>query len=338
MFRGQFPEPNCIGAGAESMGPVDGSPVFISFSGVTLGNRAVTGHLSFGLLQKLSALVHRSRVVPCHCFDPNFTGNSFRQIQRQVASFTQGDFALNPAAFDPEHDNIALYPRWPNAQPKAGRVFRPDRVFNTARWGGGHGFFGQVRANDNGQLLDLSVHRRHDEQLFGIEIGQVLVRQVYFLSEIPGQHVPKRTFGEFMPVSLMPQSPVGIISDARVFGADWLALQPLQELLVVWVVAGPHGEIPQAWCSLSGDVGLVSAEVFRELRNGCRGVNGRAGGEIEDCPVAAVGAASCNLAAPHKCTAAAFGRNEDEIVILIFHDETLSVGWRHGEGRVAFTY
>ncbi|MCW9043996.1 MAG: hypothetical protein OQK05_11695 [Pseudopelagicola sp.] len=141
-----------------------------------------------------------------------------------------------------------------------------------------------------------------------------------------------------MTVSLMPQSPVGIIADAWVFRADWFALQPLQELLVVWVVAGPHGETPQAWCALSGDVGFVRSEVFRELRNGRRGVDGRTTGEIEDCSIATVGTTSGNLAAPHKCTAAAFGRNEDEVVILIFHDETLSVGWRHGEDRVAFTY
>jgi len=43
MFRGQFPKPNSVGAGAESAGLMDGSPVFLSFSGVTQGNRAVTG-------------------------------------------------------------------------------------------------------------------------------------------------------------------------------------------------------------------------------------------------------------------------------------------------------
>jgi len=136
----------------------------------------------------------------------------------------------------------------------------------------------------------------------------------------------------------MPQSPIGIIADAGVFGANWLALQPLQELLVVGDVAGSHDETPQARCSLSGDVSLVRAEVFRELWNGGRGVDGWTTGEIEDCSIATVGTTSCNLAATHKCTAAAFGRNEDEVVILIFHDETLSVGWRHGKGRVAFTY
>ena len=85
MFRCQFPMLNRIGMGTESMGPLDGSPVFLSFFGVTQGNWAVTGLLSVGLFQKLTALVYRSGVVPCQCFDPNFAGQSLCQIQRQVA-------------------------------------------------------------------------------------------------------------------------------------------------------------------------------------------------------------------------------------------------------------
>ena len=82
MFQSQFPEPICIGLGAESLGPVDGSPMFLSFSGVTQGNWAVTGLLSFDLLQKLAALVHRSGIVPGQSFDPNLTCQPLRQFQR----------------------------------------------------------------------------------------------------------------------------------------------------------------------------------------------------------------------------------------------------------------
>lgn len=82
MFLDQFLQPSCVGTGAESTEPVGGSPVFLSFSGVTQGNRAVTGLLSFGLFQKLATLVHRSRVVPCQCFNSDFAGKSLGQFQR----------------------------------------------------------------------------------------------------------------------------------------------------------------------------------------------------------------------------------------------------------------
>lgn len=44
-----------------------------------------------------------------------------------------------------------------------------------------------------------------------------------------------------------------------------------------------------------------------------------------------------DLAVAHQCASASFGGNKDEAVIVVFHDETLSVGWRHGEGQVTFT-
>lgn len=51
MFRSQFRTPKTIAVGPESTRLLCGSPVFRSISGVTQGNRAVTGLLLFRLPQ-----------------------------------------------------------------------------------------------------------------------------------------------------------------------------------------------------------------------------------------------------------------------------------------------
>lgn len=53
MFRSQLRKPKIIAVGTESTGLLGGSPVFRSISGVTQGNRAVTGLFVISLASKV---------------------------------------------------------------------------------------------------------------------------------------------------------------------------------------------------------------------------------------------------------------------------------------------
>lgn len=287
--------------------------------------------------QELAALVHRSRIVPHGCLNPHLPCEFPCQFQRKITHFAKGEFVLAFVPLDPEHHDVGSNTAWTDVQAEPMRCFGADRVFHRAGWGSCRGFLGQIRTHHDREHLAVCINVWNERPVLRVHVRDVFLGDAQFFPVVARWYVSEGVFGALVRISLQAERPVGIVPCSGVFWANGFPLLPPKHLCVGWVLAGFHGETPQAVTG-SGDFSLSRPQVFRKLGNGCRSVDRWAGGRIEDCAIGTVGAATCNLTAPHECAAATFGRDEDKVVIVIFHDETLSVGWRHGEGRKAFTY